>query len=341
MLSIGASFRVLGAEGTRDDRLIVTAAGNRTINRDTLLTFSNLEGVKRNDGKPLVSGVMFGFAEGRKQVDNVRVMYGVRGVEPIFLTMYPELQLTDGRMFQAGLNEVIVGAARRAATKGLELGDHIRMRGNDWLVVGHYRGIGYIDDGALADAETLMAALKQNSFAYMAASLKTTADLEPLKQAVKANPTLGVDVETEAKFLARQVKEVTQLVDFISYFIASVMTTGATVGAVNIMYMIVDQRRREIVTLRAIGFKAFPIVVAVMLESILIAIPGALLGASVAWIMFNGHHVTPFGFSLDLAVTASVVAMGIGWAPAMGVIGGLSPALRMARAPVADALRAT
>src|SRR3954469_6093441 len=79
MLSIGASFRVLGAEGTRDDRLIVTAAGNRTINRDTLLTFSNLEGVKRNDGKPLVSGVMFGFAEGRKQVDNVRVMYGVRG----------------------------------------------------------------------------------------------------------------------------------------------------------------------------------------------------------------------------------------------------------------------
>jgi putative ABC transport system permease protein len=274
-------------------------------------------------------------------MDNVRVMYGVRGVEPTFLTMYPDLQLTDGRMFHAGLNEVIVGAARRAATKGLELGDHIRMRGIDWLVVGHYRGIGYIDDGALADAETLMAALKQNSFAYIAASLKSTADLEPLKQAVKANPTLGVDVETEAKFLARQVKEVTQLVDFISYFITSVMTIGATVGSVNIMYMIVDQRRREMVTLRAIGFKAFPIVVAVMLESILIAIPGALLGASVAWIMFNGHHVTPFGFSLDLAVTASVVAIGIGWALAMGVIGGLSPALRIARAPVADALRAT
>ena len=111
-------------------------------------------------------------------------------------------------------------------------------------------------------------------------------------------------------------------------------------GAVNIMYMIADQRRRQVAILRAIGFGSYVIVVAVLLESLLMALPGAALGAGVAWVMFNGHHVTPFGFSVNLVVTAGVVAAGIGWALAMGVIGGLSPAIRAARAPVTEALRA-
>ena len=94
-------------------------------------------------------------------------------------------------------------------------------------------------------------------------------------------------------------------------------------------------------TLRAIGFKSFAIVVAVLLESMLMALPGAALGTMVAWILFNGHHVTPFGMSIDLKVTAGVVALGAGWALLMGLIGGLSPAIRAARTSVAEALRAT
>jgi putative ABC transport system permease protein len=340
-LSIGSSFRLLATKGTRPDRLIVLSEGDQPMRRDTVLALSDLAGVKRNaDGKPLVSGVTWGGAEGRKRIDGVRVLYGVRGVQPAFLAMIPELRLTDGRMFQPGLNEVIVGNARRAATVGLELGDRIRMGGADWLVVGHFESIGYIDDGALTDAETLMSVLKANTFGHVMVMLDSAGDLERFRHAVKADPTLSVNVETEDKFLARNSKELTKLLDFISYFIASIMAIGATVGAVNIMYMIVDGRRREMATLRAIGFAPQAIVAAVLLESLLIALPGAALGAAVAWIMFNGQHVTPFGLSVNLTVAADVVAVGVGWALAMGFVGGLSPAIRAARIPVAEALRA-
>jgi len=251
------------------------------------------------------------------------------------------LRLTDGRMFQPGLHEVIVGAARRTAMIGLELGDRIRMRGEDWLIVGHYRSVAYLDEGGLTDAETLWAALKANSFQYVTVMLNSARDLGNFKEQVKADPTLTVTVEAEDKFLAHQSRELTRLLDFISYFVVSIMAIGATVGTVNILYMIVDQRRREMATLRAIGFGSFPIVAAVLLESLLMALPGAALGAAVAWVLFNGHHVTPVGFSIDLRVTGAVMALGVGWALGMGLIGGVSPAIRAARVPVAEALRAT
>jgi putative ABC transport system permease protein len=192
----------------------------------------------------------------------------------------------------------------------------------------------------MTDAQTLLTALKANTFEYVAVLLNSPGDLEKFKRAVKANPTLSVNVLVEDEFLAHQSKQLTHLLDFISYFIASIMAIGATVGTVNIMYMIVDQRRREMATLRAIGFGPLPLIVAVLLESLLIALPGAALGAAVAWALFNGHHVTPVGFSIDLRVTADVMALGVGWALAMGLIGGLSPAIRAARVPVAEALRA-
>jgi len=342
MLSMGASFRSMLTKGTRPDRLIVTPGGDQgPIKRDTALALSDLEGVKRGvEGKPLASGVLFGFAEGRKRIDGVRVMYGVRGVGSNFFAIVPELHLTDGRMFQPGLHEVIVGTARRTATVGLELGDRIRMRGEDWLVVGHYQGIAYLDDGAMTDAETLMAVLKANTFVYVAVLLDSARDLEKFKQAVKSNPVFGVNAQAEDAFMAHQSRQLTNLLDFVSYFIASIMAIGATVGTVNIMYMIVDHRRREMATLRAIGFGSFPLIAAILLESLLIAVPGAVFGAAVAWTLFNGHHVTPVGFSIDLRVTADVMALGVGWALSMGLIGGLFPALRAARVPVAEALRA-
>ena len=342
-LSIGASFRDLATKGTRPDRMIVTSAGDRggAMKRDTVLALSSLDGLKRGaDGKALVSGVLFGFAEGRKRTDGIRVMYPIRGVEPRFFGIFPELRVTDGRMFQPGLHEVIVGTARRAATTGLELGDHIRMRGTDWVVVGHYESVGYLDDAALADAETLMAALKANAFEFVTALLSSAGELEGFKRQIKATPTLSVNAEAEDRFMAHQSRDFTHFLDFISYFIASVMAIGATVGAVNIMYMIIDQRRLEMATLRAIGFGSYVIVFAVLLESLLMALPGAALGAGVAWVMFNGHHVTPFGFSVNLVVTTGVMAVGVGWALAMGVVGGLTPALRAARVPVTEALRA-
>src|SRR5579859_4779827 len=188
MLSMGASFRGMAIRGTRADRLIVLTAGESggVIKRDTVLALSDLDGVKRDaGGKPLASGVVFGFSEGRRRIDALRVMYPIRGVGPNFFAIVPELQLTDGRMFHPGLHELIIGNARRTATTGLELGDHVRMRGEDWLVVGHYRGVGFIDDGGITDAETLMAALEANAFESAAVLLDSAGELAKFEQAVK------------------------------------------------------------------------------------------------------------------------------------------------------------
>ena len=136
-------------------------------------------------------------------------------------------------------------------------------------------------------------------------------------------------------------KQLNGLLDFVSYFVGTIMALGATLGAVNSLYSIVDARRRELATLRAIGFGSGAIVASILCESVLLALPGALLGAGLAWALFNGLSVSPFGYSFQLEVTRSLALTGVVWALAMGLFGGLLPALRTARVPVTTALRAT
>jgi putative ABC transport system permease protein len=129
--------------------------------------------------------------------------------------------------------------------------------------------------------------------------------------------------------------------DFVSYFVGGIMALGATLGAINSLYAMVDSRRRDLATLRAIGFPPGVIVVSILIESVLLAVPGALLGCALAWVFFDGLAASPFGFSFQLAVTPELAWIAIGWALAMGLLGGILPALRAARVPVTEALRAT
>jgi len=151
---------------------------------------------------------------------------------------------------------------------------------------------------------------------------------------------LAFELKHESEAVLEDTRPITRLLNFVSYFVSAVMAAGATVGAVNALYALVDQRRREMATLRAIGFAGGPIVVAVLVESMLMALPGAVLGALLAWGLFNGQHISPAGFSLNLAVTPELAVVGVIWALIMGLLGGLMPALRAARVPVTEALRA-
>jgi putative ABC transport system permease protein len=136
-------------------------------------------------------------------------------------------------------------------------------------------------------------------------------------------------------------KPLNAVLNFVSLFVGTIMAIGATLGAVNSLYAIVDSRRREMATLRAIGFSGSAVVAAVLIESILLALPGAVLGTLAAWLLFNGLSASPFGFSFQLAVTPPLAVIGVEWALAMGLVGGLLPALRAARMPITTALRAT
>ena len=131
------------------------------------------------------------------------------------------------------------------------------------------------------------------------------------------------------------------MLSFIGYFVGGVMAVGVVFGALNTMYSAVDARKREIATLRAIGFGGTAVVISVILESLVLAVPGALLGAAVAWLLFNNHDIAMGGVSFAMNVTPDLVILGLIWSLVIGLIGGLAPAIRAARLPVAQALRGT
>ncbi len=253
----------------------------------------------------------------------------------------PELHLTAGRLFHPGVHELIAGKNRYLEEKGLEVGDRIRLRGNDWTVVGHFETGGMEDNSLLTDADTLMTAFHVAAFTHIHVMLSSAKRFANLKHSLEGNPSFNVEVKHEKEYLEQFSKEIRKVLDFVSYFIGTLMGIGATVGGVNALYALIDARRRELATLNAIGFESLPIVAAVLIESLLLALPGSVLGALIAWLLFDRHHVAPAGVSFDLAVTPSVIGLGITWGLCMGLIGGVLPAVRTARLSVAYALRAT
>jgi len=346
MLSMGAGARQMALQGARPDRAFVTASGaastGGTLSRDAVLTIEDDPRIKRNaDGKPLASAMQLTVVEGRRKLDDARVNYPIFGVQSQYFSVMPAIRMRAGRVFRPAVHELIVGQRLYTENRGLEIGDHLRMRGDDWIVVGHFEGGGWMDSFALTDADTLLSAFKLGGYWCVQVMLDSPAEFDPLKRALKANPSINVEVQTEAEFLVEKAKGITGVLDFVSYFVGGIMAAGATLGAVNAMYALVDQRRRDIATLRAIGFGSPSIITAMLIESVLLALPGAALGALLAALLFNGHHASPMGAALDLAVTPHIVALGILWALCMGLIGGLLPALRAARVPVATALRAS
>ena len=185
-----------------------------------------------------------------------------------------------------------------------------------------------------------MSTFNRNTYSSVSVRLQSPADYAAFREAVRANPALHLEAERESQVVEEGFKSLNAILNFAGYFVGTIMAVGATLGAVNSLYAIVDSRRRELATLRAIGFASGAIVLSILVESILWAIPGAFLGGALAWLLFNGLSASPFGYSFQLAVTPSLVVVGIVWALGMGLVGGLFPALRAARAHVTTALGA-
>ena len=346
MLSMGVGARALAAQNTRDDRVWVLSHGahggfDSSLSKAAVLTVADMPGIKKDlDGKAMVTADVIVSIEGRKKIDNSRATFGLIGVGNEFQAVQPEFHLTAGRMFRPGVRELIAGRSRYETFKNLDIGEHLRLRGNDWTVVGHFEAGGFFDLSLIADAPTVMSAFGNSAFNTVTAMLESSGAFDELQAALKANPSIDVDLRHETDLMREQTKQFVGVLDFISYFVGAIMAAGATLGAVNAMYAIVDSRQREIATLRAIGFSAWPVIMAVLSEALILVLPGAGFGALTAWILFNGNSVSPAGMTFRLSVTPGLVALGVGWALAMGLIGGLLPALRAARVSVTAALRA-
>jgi putative ABC transport system permease protein len=345
MLAMGVGMQRQAMGNVRADRVILSSTGARgiqsSIPRDEAVSVRDLPGIKKNvDGAPIVIFTSLVPIEARRRVTGTRLFFPLLGATANLTQYRPEIRLTDGRMFQPGLHELLANNPCPRQFTGFEVGDRRSIRGIDWTVVGHFEEGNTLECVVYADVDVLMSTFNRNTYNQVSVMLQSPADFDAFRDALQANPTLHLEVQHEREAVPDDFKQLKGILDFASYFVGAIMAIGATLGAVNSLYAIVDSRRRELGTLRAIGFGSGAIIASILCESLLFAVPGALLGGALAWAFFNGLSASPFGYNFQLAVTPSLGLIGFVWALAMGLVGGLLPALRAGRLPVAVTLRA-
>jgi putative ABC transport system permease protein len=272
----------------------------------------------------------------------------LRGVTAKALELRSETRLVDGRMFRPGLREVIAGRGAQSRYRNLGVGSRVKFGESEWTVVGAFdSGGGAHDSELLGDLETVLSSYNRTTVNSVTVKLAGPGALEQLSAALTKDPTLSVIVKRETAYYEEQSKSFSGFLTIIAYFVGAIMALGAIFAALNTMYSAVSTRTVEIATLRAIGFGAGAVVMSVIVEALLLSLVGALVGASIAWIFFNGNTVSSLSgaglaqIAFQLRIGMNLVIVGIIWACVVGLIGGLFPAIRAARLPVAAALRAS
>ena len=256
-------------------------------------------------------------------------------------------KVVEGRMFDTGKNEVVVGQAAAREFSGLKVGGQIKVGRYNWPVTGIFSTGGSIAESEIwTDAKVLQAAYERGeSFQSVSARLASPGAYGQFTNALASNPQLNVKVQRQSEYYASQSETLTLLITTLGYLIASLMAAGAVFGALNTMYSAVAARTREIGTLRALGFGSGAVVVSLMIESLLLALLGGVIGGGLAYYFLNDFHTSTMNFqsfsqvAFAFQVTPALLAQGIVWALMIGLVGGLFPAIRASRLPIASALR--
>ena len=351
MLAMGEGFKATLDKTGSDDSAIVLRAGsqaetNSVITRDQAPLLSALPGIaKGKDGKPLVSPEVSQVVNLPSRSDGTDANVQFRGIGPAAWELRPQVKIVQGRKFGAGLRELVVGRGAQKQFRGLDVGKQLKLANQMWTVVGVFESGDSHESELWTDAEVLGPAYQRSAFQSMTVKLDGKNGYKQLKAALAADPRLKLDIETTRNYYGKQSEGLTKLIKILGTVIGTIMAIGAVFGALNTMYAAVAGRAREIATMRALGFRGVPVVTAVMLETMLLALLGGLLGAGIAWLLFNGYTVSTLGnnFSqvvFQFRVSPELLWTGLKWALGIGLVGGLFPALRAARLPVTEALRA-
>ena len=352
VLALAQGFRAtLVASGSPRNAIVRRAgADSEMVSAVTLEQFrviEDSEGVARDDRGPLASGevvVIAAFPLAKTGTDaNVQV----RGVSPRVLDVRDNVRVISGRFFQPGLAELIIGSRVIKTYRGFVLGNTIRFGGGAWKVVGIFDAGGSAFDSEIwCDSNVLNEIYKRptNIFQSVTARLESPAALTRFKDALTSDPRLSVQVERENEYYERQSRMLTDLIRILGFLVALVMGVGAVFGALNTMYSAVAERSREIATMRALGFGGGAVVVSFIVESLFISFMGGLLGC-LAVLPMNGFTTGTINWqtfshlAFAFRITPGLFVGGIVFALLMGFVGGVPPALRAVRRPVAVALR--
>jgi putative ABC transport system permease protein len=352
MLAMANGFRATLVASGSPRNAIVWRAGADTemvsaVSLEQLRVIEDAAGVARDARGPLVSGevvVIAAFPLARTgTVANVQV----RGVSPRVLEVRDNVRIAAGRFFEPGLAELVVGRNAVKTYSGLLLGSTVRFGGGAWKVVGVFdAGGSAFDSEVWCDANVLNEIYKRptNIFQSVTARLDSASALAGFKDALTADPRLSVQVDRETEYYEKHSRAVSTMIRILGFLVAVVMAVGAVFGALNTMYSAVAERSREIATMRAVGFGRATIVISFVVESLFIALAGGVLGCLVVLPM-NGFTTGTMNWqtfshlAFAFRVTPELLAQGIVFALVMGLVGGVPPAVRAARRPIAVALR--
>jgi putative ABC transport system permease protein len=345
----GGLRQTLLATGAPDRAVVLrngaTAEVSSVLSAEATATIMNAPGIARTpDGKAALTGDVVVAMNLGKREGGLGALT-VRGVSPESAFVRPEIRLVEGRMFEPGLREAIVGRNARSEYQGIEIGDRFPLRDTTWTIVGVFESGDSFESGVLADSTTLLSAYQRSLVSSATVKLESAASLDEFKAALTTNPSLDVQVLRETEYYQTQSQQLQAILAVVSNVVAGIMALGALFAALNSMYAAVSSRIVEIATLRAIGFGSSGVVASVLVEAMLLAVVGALIGAAVAWLLFNGNVITMgnqvSSVAFQVRVTPALLGIGVMWACSVGFFGGLLPAIRAVRLPVATALRAT
>jgi putative ABC transport system permease protein len=352
VLSIAQGFRhAMTVSGSPETAIVMRSGADTEMmsglgGPDTRI-IADAEGVARGADGPLASAELFVIINLPKRSTGTDANVPLRGVERPAFEVRNGIEIVEGRRFEWGRNEVIAGAGAAIEFEGLDVGSQIQVGKNAWTVVGVFTENGGISESEIwTDAAVLQPAYRRgNSFQAVYARLDSPDVFQDFKDRLTTDPRLNVKVLRQPEYYAEQSTMVTNLITGLGTLVASLMGVGAVFGALNTMYTAVSSRNREIATLRALGFGGTPVVVSVLLESLVLALVGGSVGAGLAYVVFDGFRAATINwqsfaqvaFAFD--VTPGLLLQGILFAAVIGLVGGLLPAIRAARLPVATALR--
>ncbi|MAC89363.1 ABC transporter permease [Maricaulis sp.] len=346
-LAMSNGFRAT-LQGTGSENVAVMLRGGSQAELNSGLASSQVRlieeapGIARDaDGVPLVSGELFVIVDGIKRSSQTEANLPLRGVGEQALRLREGFEMLEGRMFETGTNELVVGAGVVREFSNFDLGETIRLGPNEWVVVGIFSTGGSVFDSEIwADIAVIQNLYNRGTGVQSIRARLTSPDaIEDLQAYAENEPRLNLDIQSETDFFAGQAGGTAVLIEFVGWPLAIVMAIGALAGAWNTMYSSVDTRMREIATLRAIGFSGFAAAVGTMVESLVLAAIGGLLGAGAIYLAFNGVSASTLGSGFtqvvfSFAVTGGSVLAGMTMAVIIGFLGGLVPAIRSAYVPL-------
>jgi putative ABC transport system permease protein len=342
--------RTIAGSGSPDIAVVLRGGSQAELNsvilRDQIVLIEEGPGIARNaEGKPLVSAELYLTVDGLKRSSNTRANLPLRGIGREGAAVRKDIRIAEGRMFNPGSNEIVVGKALTREFAGFDLGNTVRFGTSSWTVVGLFDAEGSVFESEIwADLPVVQSLFnRNNAFQTVRLRLADQNSLAALAKYVDEDPRLKLDVKTEAAYFAEQAAQTGDLISNLGWPLAIAMAFGALAGALNTMYSSVAARAVEIATLRAIGFAAFPAFAGTLIESLVLSAAGGLIGVLLTMLIFDGFSASTLGASFTQVVfsfklTPALMVQGLVLALVVGLVGGLFPAIRAARMPVVQGL---